>query len=173
MTTNIYFSNTSGGLSMSDTYDFGTVTPGNYSSPVDVFIRHDAVNAKITNCAFYVARCMSESYDGDDPNSDLIELLGFGDSDKGFQINQTIPVGWTEGDEFGSSDWDSFKNGHGDINNKIALSEDAISIGAVDGASIAVGGEAHIQFRYYIPSSVSAGAGNRGISMVFAYDATS
>lgn len=174
MTVNIYFSDESGGTSISDTFNFGEGSPGSATTPKDIFIRHDGVNAKITNCSFYVTRCMSESYTGADANADLTELLGFGDSGYGLQINQVIPVGgWSPGDEFEESDCDSFRNGHGDINNKIVLSEDAISIGAKDGASIAIGGEAHVQIRYNIPSSVYHGSGQRGLTMVFAYDATS
>ena len=174
MTVNIVFSDTSGGNAMAETQDSGTVTPGADSDEQDLFIRHDAVSAAITNCAWYITRCVSTGYLGSDADSDITEILGWGDSGDGFQINQVAPPSWTEGSPFGSGDWDIFKNGHGDIDNQIPLDEDSIILGtpAGDGV-IPVGGEAHVQVKWAIPSDVALGSGYRGLSLVFAYSATS
>lgn len=174
MTVNIVFSSTSAGNAMAETQDSGEVTPGNDSVFQDIFIRHDAVNAPITNCAWYITRAVSPNYLGSDADADLTEILGWGDSDEGFRINQVIPVSWTIGDEFEDVNWNSFKNGSGDINNQIPLDEDSISIGTPAGNSvIPVSGEAHVQVKWTLPSSIPAGSGYRGLSLVFAYSATS
>jgi hypothetical protein len=174
MTVNLVFSTTSAGDSMADTQDSGAVIPGTESDIINLFVRHDAVNAPITNCAWYITRCVSDNYTGENANDDLVEILGWGDLGNGFQINQVIPVGWTDGDEFDSSDWLAFRNGSGDINNQIILDEDSLSIGTPAGDGIIpVGGESHVQLRWKVPSSVPSGSGTRGLTLVMAYSATS
>jgi hypothetical protein len=166
MTVNIIFSSTSGGDSMADTQDSGSVSPKDESTAQDIYIRHDAVNAPITDCSWYITRCVSLTYLGNDPDEDLTEILGWGASaTEGFMINQI---------DSGTAVWDSFRVGHGDINNQIILDEDAISIGtpAGDGV-IPVAGEAHVQVKWVIPTSPSRGTGYRGLSLIFAYSATS
>ena len=175
MTVNITLSDESGGNSLSDTQDSGTVVPGNESDFQDVFIRHDAAVNPITDCAWYVTRCVSTTYQGSDPDADLIEILGWGDGGSdGFVINQVIPVAWTIGDQFAIVNDDLFKNSHGDENTQIQLPTTAINIGTPAGAGqIPVAGEAHVQFRWKTPSSVTLGSGYRGLTVVFAYSATS
>lgn len=173
MTVNVIFSSTSAGDSMAETQDSGTVEPGDESLYHDIFIRHDAVAAAITNCAWYMTRCVSSSYLGTDADTDLTEVFGWGDAGDGFWINQTAPVSWTIGQEFPTT-FDIFANGHGDIDNQIPLDKDSIIIGSVvTGGTIPVGGEAHVQMKWSIPSDVPLGSGYRGISIVFAYSATS
>ena len=174
MTVNIIFSETSAGDSMAETQEpDAPVTPGNESDAWDLFIRSDAVNADVTNCAWYITRFVSPNYLGDDADADLIEILGWGDGNDGFRINQVIPPSWTIGDDFDPADYDSFRNGHGDIDNQIPLSEDAI-IGTSSGDGVLpIGEEAHVQVRFEIPASVPSGSGYRGVSLVFAYSATS
>lgn len=173
MTVNIIFSDTSAGDAIADTQDSGTVVPGAESDVHDLFIRHDAVAAAITNCAWYVTRCVSTNYLGSDADSDLTEVLAWGDAGDGFLVNQTAPAGWTIGDIFPTA-FDPFSNGHGDIDNSIPLDEDSIVIGTPAGDGIIpIAGEAHVQVRWSIPSSVALGSGYRGLSLVFAYSATS
>ena len=175
MTVNIVFSNTSAGSQMAETQDSGTVTPGDESDIHDLFIRHNGISS-ITNCAWYITRCVSTSYLGSDADSDITEVLSWGDSGDGFIINQILPVSWTSGPFAASGDasWDNFRNGHGDINAPITLDEDSISIGTPAGNGvIPANGEAHVQLKWSIPTSVSLGSGYRGLSLVFAFSATS
>lgn len=179
MTVNITFSETSGGNALSDTVDLdSSMSPGDTSDVQDMFIRHDALVGPITSCAFYVDRYAGDSYPGVDADQDYTEILGWGDAATGgFQINQNIPGGWTEGDSF----WDTnpgdsqlFKNGYGDIDAQLALSVDAINIGTPVAGEIPLSGEAHIQARVAVPLSLAPlGANYRAISLVMAYSATS
>jgi hypothetical protein len=175
MTVNITFSNTSGGDSLADTVDLGSVTPGNDSSFQDVFIRHDAVVNSITDCAWYLQRYVGSNYLGSDEDDDFTEVMGWGDAATGgFTINQVVPVGWASGTQFATGNDQVFKNGYGDINNQLILDEDSIIVGtpAGDGV-IPLAGEAHVQARFQVPSSVPAGAGYRAATLVFSYSATS
>lgn len=171
MTVNIVISATSSGDSMADTQDSGIVIPGDDSDELDLFIRHDGI-AAITNCAWYITRCVSANYLGADADSDLTEVLSWGDGAEGFQLNQVVPVSWTIGDPF-DPPWDPFANGHGDIDNQIPLDEDSIIQGTPAGDTIPIAGEAHVQVKWTIPSTVALGSGYRGVSLVFAYSATS
>jgi hypothetical protein len=175
MTVNITFSNLSGGDSLADTVDLGSVTPGAESSYQDVFIRHDAVVSSITDCAWYLQRYVGSSYSGDNEDDDLTELLSWGDAATGgFIINQVIPPSWTYGTQFATGNDQLIKNGYGDINNQLILDEDAINVGTPIGDGIIpVAGEAHVQVRFKVPSSVPAGAGYRAATLVFSYSATS
>jgi len=175
MTVNITFSSLSGGDSLSDTVDLGTVTPGSDSDFQDMFIRHDAIVNPITDCAWYVQRYVGSNYLGDNEDDDLVEILSWGDAATGgFVINQVIPVGWTSGTQFTVGNDQVFSNGFGDINNQLILDEDSINIGTPAGDGIIpLAGEAHVQVRFQVPSSVPAGAGYRAASLVLSYSATS
>ena len=174
MTVNITISDTSGSDSLSDTVDLGTGEPGADTDVQDLFVRHDAVSASITDCAFYVTRYTGSSYLGQDVDDDLDEILGWGDlASGGFTINQVIPVGWAQGDQFSISNDQVFKNGYGDINSQLILLTSAINIGTPVEGEIPVAGEAHVQVRCQVPSSVPDGAGYRAIQLVMAYSATS
>lgn len=175
MTVNITFSNVSGGDSLADTVDLGSVTPGNDSDFQDLFIRHDAIVNPITDCAWYLQRYVGSSYQGEDEDSDLTELLSWGDAGTGgFIINQVIPPSWGYGTQFDVLNDQLIKNGYGDINNQLILDEDSIDIGTPAGDGIIpIAGEAHVQVRFKIPSSVPAGAGYRAATLVFSYSATS
>jgi len=175
MTVNITFSDVSGGDSLADTIDLGSVLPGNDLDAQDLFIRHDATVNPITDCAWYLQRYVGSSYLGENEDDDLAEILGWGDdATGGFILNQVLPVGWTEGDSFDVANDDIFKTGHGDINSQIILDKDSICIGTptIDG-TIPLNGEAHVQLRFSIPSSVPAGAGYRAATLVLSYSATS
>ena len=175
MTVNVTFSNVSGGDSLSDTVDLGKADPGNDTSFQDVFIRHDASVNPITDCAWYLQRYVGSSYLGTDEDDDFSEVMSWGDAATGgCIINQVVPASWTSGQQFSIGDDQVFKNGYGDINNQLILDEDSIVVGtpAGDGV-IPVSGEAHIQFRADIPSSVPAGAGYRAVTLVLSYSATS
>lgn len=175
MTVNITFSSISGGDSLADTVDLGSVSPGSDSSYQDVFIRHDAIVNPITDCAWYLQRYVGSTYKGASEDDDLTELLAWGDATTGgFIINQVIPPSWTYGTQFATGNDQLIRNGYGDIDNQLILDEDAINVGtpAGDGV-IPVAGEAHIQARFKIPNTVSAGAGYRAATLVFSYSATS
>jgi len=175
MTVNITFSNVSGGDSLSDTTDLGSATPSDDTSFQDIFIRHDAIVNPITDCAWYLQRYVGSNYLGEDEDEDFAEVMGWGDaSTGGFIINQVIPGSWIYGDQFDPTDDQVFKNGYGDINSQLILDEDSICVGtpAGDGV-IPVAGEAHVQVRASIPSSVPAGAGYRAVTLVLSYSATS
>ena len=175
MTVNITFSNISGGDSLSDTVDLGTVTPGNDSSFQDIFVRHDAIVNPITDCAWYLQRYVGSNYLGDNEDDDFTEVMSWGDAaNGGFLVNQVIPLGWTYGDQFTIGNDQLFKNGYGDINNQLILDEDSINIGTPAGDGIIpLAGEAHVQVRFKVPSSVPGGAGYRAATLVFSYSATS
>lgn len=181
MTVNIVASGTSGGDSLADTNDLGSVSPSGTSTVQDVFIRHDAVVASITDCAFYIVRHTGGTYLGSDADEDYSELLDWGYSTYtgatpvgGLAINQVIPPSWEIGEEFDSGDWVYFYFGSGDIDHQLTLKQTAINQGSVseDGV-IPVAGEAHVQVKWEVPSSVPNGAGYRAITLVFAYSATS
>jgi hypothetical protein len=130
----------------------------------------------------YISKYTGDSYSGTDADADYSEILGWGDdlyartTTKGaLYLNQVIPVNWTIGDEFASSNAQPFRTGYGTSDNQIVLTTDAISRGdpaGVDGV-IPVNGEAHIQLKFEVPTSVSRGAGARTIMLVVAYSATS
>ena len=175
MTVNFVFSNISGGDSLADTVDLGSVTPGDDTSFQDIFMRHDAIVSPVTDCAFYLQRYVGSNYLGENEDDDFTEVMAWGDaSTGGCVINQVIPPGWTYGTKFDIGDDQIFKNGYGDINNQLILDEDSICVGtpAGDGV-IPVSGESHIQFRAKIPTSVPAGANKRAITLVLSYSATS
>jgi len=175
MTVNITFSSVSAGNSLSDTVDIGSATPGTDTSYQDVFVRHDAVVAAITDCAWYLQRYVGSNYLGTNEDDDLTELLSWGDAATGgFLLNQVIPVGWTTGTQFGTGNDQRIRNGYGDINNQLILDADSINIGTPSGdGEIPLAGEAHIQARVQVPSSVPGGAGYRAATLVFSYSATS
>ena len=83
MTVNITIGETSGGDSLADTVDMGTVTPGADSDEQELFIRHDALVNSITDCAFYMTRYTGSSYLGEDADDDLTEIFGWGDAATG------------------------------------------------------------------------------------------
>jgi len=166
MTVNITFSSTAGGYAMTDTQNSGTVVPGGVATQVqDIFIRHDADYAPITDCAWYIQRCVSINYTGDDADRDLAEIKEWGDADGfGFQINQN-PIEAT---------WQRFNNAQGTPSSQLGLPQVAVTQGvAADDGEIPVGGEAHVQVKWKVPASVPYGADVRGLSLVFAYSATS
>ena len=178
MTVNITFSAASDGSALGDTVDIGSaMTPGLAGDPQDMFISHDAQVGPITSCAFYADRYAGDSYPGVDADQDYTEIMAWGDdATGGFEVHQGIPAAWTVGDSF----WDDtpsggqvFKNGYGDINAQLELATTAISIGAANAGEIALNGEAHVQVRVSIPSSVPLGANHRALSLVMAYSATS
>lgn len=175
MTVNITFSNTSGGDSLSDTVDLGKADPGDDTEFQDIFVRHDAIVNAITDCAWYLQRYVGSSYLGENEDDDFTEIMSWGDAATGGCIlNQVIPVSWTYGDQFVEVNDQVFKNGYGDINNQLILDEDAINVGTPAGDGIIpVAGEAHVQFRAQVPSSVPAGAGYRAVTLVLSYSATS
>jgi hypothetical protein len=156
MTVLITFSNVSNGQTMEDTQDSGSVAPGAASTEIDIYIRHDG-EQEITDCGWYLNRCMSLQYpEGGDPDVDLNEVRSWGDSGDGFRISQEDPF----------DTWTSFSSSVGTIDNQISLP------GA---AEIAADGEAHVKVKWIMPDPLPAetSAGQRGVTLVFAYSATS
>ena len=178
MTVNIIISDASASDSLADTVDLGTVTPGSDSTVQDLFIRHDATVNPITDCAWYLQRYVGSGYLGVDADADFAEIMAWGDANPtpagGFMINQVIPGAWAIDDEFADVNLQVFANGNGDINNQLPLLVDSINIGTpVVAGQIPLSGEAHVQVKFKVPTSVSAGAGYRAATLVFAYSATS
>lgn len=174
MTINLTLSETSGGYSLADTTDLGTVTPGDATGHQDIFISHDAEVNPITGCTIYITRYAGSSYLGLDADADFTQIMGWGDAATGGVEMSMVPdVGWTVGNEF-TTGWNYFKNGYGDINSQITLDKDSIVVGTVPASDgeIPVGGEAHIQIDIDVPSSPGS-AGYKAFSLVFAYSATS
>jgi len=161
-TVNIIISDESFGNPIGDTTDMGTdITPGSETDTVDFYISHDAEVSPITSCAIYMTEYTGSNYLGSSIEDDLVELLGWGDSGYGVKIKQ-----------YGGT-WDTIRNGHGDIDNEISLTTDAVTTGTPAGAGqIPVGGEAYIQVKFQAPSP-SGGAGYRAVSLIFEYSATS
>ena len=172
MTVIITFAGISGGDSLSDTID---ITNGEIMSPEDstdvqdIFIRHDAEVAPITNCGFYLTRFAGSGYGGDaDLDYDEIITWGKDIAGKGAKICQ-IPGFNFEADGL------TFDLGNGTIESPFVLDDDAIIQGIAEDGKIYVSGEAHIQFRIDTPqvSDITRGAGYRAVSLVFVYSATS
>ena len=175
MTVTLTLSETSGGNAMADTTDMGSATPGNDVTYQDIFISHDAVVNSITDCAIYAIRYAGSNYLGTDADADFTEIMGWGDAATGgVKVVMDGWTGWASG-ENAVGTWLLFKNGYGDVDNQIPLDKDAVVVGTVPSSNgeIPVGGEAHIQVKVAVPSSVPGGAGYRAFSLVFAYSATS
>lgn len=176
MTVSIIISGTSGGDSLADTVDLGSVIPDEDTDFQDMFIRHDAVVAAITDVSFYATRYTGSNYLGSSADADFIEIMGWGDAvSGGFTINQVPPVSWVEGTQFATIFDQIFKNGYGDIDSQLILRKESINVGtppSLDGV-IPVAGEAHVQVRIQAPASIPDGAGYRAIQLVMAYSATS
>lgn len=174
MTVNILFSNESGGNSLSDNVDLGEVNPSADSTIQNLFIRHDAQAAAISDCAFYITRYTGSGYLGQDEDRDLVEVIGWGDdATGGFTINQKVPPTWS-GEAFDPLYDQVFKSTLGTINNQAQLLTTAESIGSfTSDGEIPVNGEAHIQVRVAVAASVPLGANYRAVELVMAYSATS
>ena len=179
MTVNITMSSVSAADAFTDQLvALGEINSGASSTEQDIFITHDSI-AAITECAWYITRYVGSDYPGSDADADLVEILGWGDdgvvAGGGLLLNQTIPVGWSTGTSFDAvvANWTLFASGTGETDSQITLDKDAISVGSasVDG-TIPLSGEAHVQIKMQIPSSIS-GAGHRGVLLVFAFSAIS
>ena len=175
MTVNLTLSETSGGYSLADTTDLGSVTPGSAVGHQDIFISHDAEVNPITGCTIYMVRYTGSNYLGTDADADFTQLMGWGDAATGgVEISMTPPVGWAVGAKFAAGTFSYFENGYGDINNQIILDKDSIVVGTVPASDgeIPVGGEAHIQIDVDVPASPGS-SGYKAFTIVFAYSATS
>jgi hypothetical protein len=177
MTVNITISGESGGTSLSDVQDVGEISPGATSDAQDLYIRHDAVNFPITDCAFYLVRYSGTGYSGSDPDADYTEVIGWGDDSGseshgggGLYLNQDYD------DSFPVGSYYCFRSGYGaDANCGIELQDDAINnvgTGAATDGEIPVEGEAFVKVRLDVPDTASA-AGDRFIQLVMAYSYTS
>jgi hypothetical protein len=111
----------------------------------------------LTDCCFYISRFVGDVYNGDDPDDDISEILGWGDSSDGLAISFDAGANYTY------------------FSNAVGYDGDtAIELDGVDTAGeLAVDEEAHIKLKFEIPDTVSRGAGIRNYSLVFAYSATS
>jgi len=173
MTVNLTLSETSGGYSLADTTDMGTVIPGNAIGHQDIFISHDAEVNPITGCAIYMTRYAGSNYLGTDEDADFTQLMGWGDTAlAGVEMSMTPDVSWVTGTKFAAG-WNYFANAYGDIDSQLPLDSNSIVVGTptVDGV-IPVGGEAHIQIDVDVPAAPGS-AGYKAFSLVFAYSATS
>ena len=159
MTVNLTLSETSGGYSLADTTDMGSVTPGNAIGHQDIFISHDAEVNPITACHIYMTRYTGSSYLGTDADADFTQIMGWGDAGTGgVELSMTPDSPWTVGNKFAAG-WSYFTNANGDINNQIILRKNSLVAGtpAGDGV-IPVSGVAHVQLDIDVPAStVSSG----------------
>jgi hypothetical protein len=174
MTVNITISETSGGYSVPDTIDLGSVAADAETDFQDLFISHDATISSITDCNLYLTRYTGSSYPGSDPDADLTQILAWdsGTNTHGVMMSMIPDDPWTLGTEFAAG-WESFYGGHGDVDTQLELDFRSLVSGAtVDDGLIPVGDEAHIQLKIVVPSSPGA-AGAKGFGLVFAYSATS
>lgn len=176
MSVNLTISETAGGTSIADTIDLDTsVSLDEDTDYQDLFISHDG-NLSITDCYFYANQYVGSSYPGTPGNeaADLVELLSWGDAvTGGIKLVQNGWGSWVSGENT-TGTWTTLSNSAGDINHPIILDEDAITTGTPDGDGVVPsGGEAHIQCKVTIPSSVTRGTGYRAFSLVMAYSATS
>lgn len=166
MSVTLAISGSSGGTDLSTDNSLGSsVSPGNDSDTQDMYISHDAITNPITDVSLYAMRDVSPSYPGTDADADIAEILGWADADssKGIQINMNAT----------SPSWVPMKTGSGDQSNPIELIKESIVIGSTSSdGEIPVDGEAKIQLKVAVPSSVSS-AKTRGFSFVVAYSATS
>lgn len=175
MTVNIIISGESGGNSLADSIDLGKVDGNGESNFQDLFIRHDANIASITDCSFYVTRFTGTGYLGSDEDADYADVLSWGDAgDGGFVLNQVPQSTWSIGQQFSETNDQVITPDFGTINNQIELKKDSIVTGSVpsNDGEIPVNGQAHIQARVIVPDTV-ASAGYRAIELVMAYSATS
>lgn len=174
MTVNIFMSDTLNGNVLSDTTDIGSVTPSNSSTYQDIFIRHDAAVAPITDCGLYIYRFVHDNYPGINEDDDLEELIAFGDASSG-GVNLVMDgwSGWTSGLNT-SGTWNLIKTGYGTADSPAALPIDAIVVGTPNNpGEIPVDGVAHIQIKVDLPASIPRGAGYRAFDLVFTFSATS
>ena len=179
MTVSIIISGSSGGNQVSEVIDSGTVDPGDSSSVIDFYIRHDAENNPITDCGLYLAQYVGDDYTGvNGADNDYIEVLSWGDTSgpsstegEGLYFNQNHSGGFPTGS------WSPFRSSYGsDPNNAIQLLQTAINNTGIgwtptDG-EIPVSGEAHIKCRWDVPLTASS-AGARFVLLVMAYSYTS
>jgi hypothetical protein len=175
MTVNLTISDTSMGNSLADTEDMGTLSPSSSGDYQDMYISHDAENNAISDVSLYATRCTRSFYLGDDADADITELLGWGDAATGgisFVMDGWDT--WTSGENTTGS-WLTVKNGYGDVDNQIPLVLESITLGTPPSSDgeIPVSGEAHLQIKVTVPSSVPRGAGYRAFEFVVAYSATS
>lgn len=176
MTVNIIISDQSGGNALADSVDLGKVDANGETAFQDLFIRHDANVAAITDCAFYMTRFTGTGYLGSDADADYSEVVGWGDADAGdgFIINQAPQPSWSAGQQFPTGNDQIVKSTQGTINNQFVLLSSSVVIGTPSGdGEIPLNGESHIQARVKVPDSVPSGAGYRAVELVMAYSATS
>lgn len=174
MVVSITWSATSGGTAMSEPVSHGNIGNGSAGPDLNLYIRHNATAAPITNAGFFIQPYSGTGYTGVGTQSDFIEIMGWGSTaastnDSGFYINQNAQGGFPE------SEYIVHKPNQGDSANKISLSTAAIvntGTGTYGAAEIPVGGEAQVRVRLAIPSSEDT-AGVRFFDQVLAYTFTS
>lgn len=167
MSVNLIMSGTSGGSDLSEDVSLGSCALGATSSTQEIYISHDAIVNEITDVALYIMRDVSSGYLGDDPDADIVSLLGWADdtATDGVQINMNAS----------SPSWVPMKTGSGDESAPLDLLKESIVVGSVPASDgiIPVGGEAKVELKVKVPSSISGTAGIMGFSLVVAYSATS
>ena len=174
MVVSITWSRTSGGTALSEPISHGNISNGGVGSDVDLYIRHNATAAPITNAGFFIQPYSGTGYTGVGTQSDYIEIMGWGSTatstnDSGFYLNQN------HGGSFPEDDYTVHKPGQGDSATKISLSTSAINgtgTGTYQNGEIPLGGEAHIKVRLAVPSDEDT-AGVRFFDQVLAYTFTS
>ena len=169
MVVNVTFSRTSGGLAIADILEgsenglkHGAVANGEETIKESIYIRHDGDN-EITDCKFYCEQ-FSGSYGGNSSASlDFDELKEWGGSNasKGFLIDVNNDSVYEYNLKVGQMDEEAN-----------AVSLDDSGAGGSNPDDIGVGGEAHINVKVAVPSTVDI-AGIRQFDMIFKYSYTS
>lgn len=178
MTVSITMAGTTAGNQLSEVVDLGSLSPGDASAETDLYIRHDAENNPITDCAFYIIRYAGSDYTGSSADDDYTEVLSWGDdSGPGSTGGGGLYMNQNHSGSFPTVDWHPYRSSYGSgPSSSIQLVQAAINDTGVgwtptDG-EVPVNGEAHIKTRWDIPATVSS-AGIRFIQLVMAYSYTS
>jgi len=156
MTVSVRYAPTSLGVPFSLPESMGILSPGEEGEVKDVYISHTGTNS-ITLCELYILPYAAGVYLGTNTAQDDYELqIEWGDAyyassgDGGLFLN-TNHVGG-----FPTEDWEVIRTGYGDsLGTAITLPSAALNIGSGDDGEIPAGGDAHIRWKWVIPSTYS------------------
>jgi len=174
MTVSATFARTSDGAPTALPQHAGSISPGNTSSGMDFYIRHDGTNP-ITNVRFYLLPYSAGVYLGTTTaQDDYDKVIGWGDtSGAGSHGGGGLYLSQNHSGGFAAATFNQFRTGYGDtLGNAISLTTSAINIGAAVAGEIASGGEAHIRLRVDVPAA-ETDTGTFYVDMLMAYSSTS
>lgn len=173
MAVSLTISSTAGGTPELLPQSFGTLTPGVVGTPEGFYLSHDGLNI-IEDVRFYLFPYNGVYAGSRTANDDYATFIAWGDGSPSSTTGYGLYLSMDAAGGFVAGSYQNFSTGNGDsLANAITLDEDAISTGtpAGDGV-IPVAGEAHIQLRLDIPSTVIM-SGAFYVTLMTAYTATS